>query len=251
MTQPATQVTVLSPHFDDVPLSLGESLSSGWLAQCEVRVRVVFGRSNWTTRLHPTPSRATAVSWWRRAEEQLASMHFGYRYTYAGWEEAILRWGGMDTERMLDVDSDPDSEPVMAEVGAWLEDVVGRIGPSSVLLSPAGLGGHVDHRIVAAAAARLAGSSGALIGFYEDRPYSAYLDPDQRRAQLPVPAEAYEPVAVSGPVRTRTQWAARVFYPSQMSPYFRDAMELDRATRSHETVWFPRGRIPATFWTPV
>ncbi|MCZ7629358.1 MAG: hypothetical protein M5U19_09945 [Microthrixaceae bacterium] len=67
-------VLVVSPHFDDVPLSLGQSLTDGELSRARrVRVRVVFGRTNWTTRLHPTRGRAPVVSAWRRVEELLAA----------------------------------------------------------------------------------------------------------------------------------------------------------------------------------
>ena len=55
---PPTKVLVLSPHYDDVPLSLVTSLTSGALSHCEVRSLVVFGRSNWTRWFEPTPGRA-------------------------------------------------------------------------------------------------------------------------------------------------------------------------------------------------
>ena len=73
------RVLVVSPHFDDAPLSLGQSLLDGALASCDVHVHVVFGRTNWTRWVHPTPGRAPLVSAWRRGEELLSSRVFGYR----------------------------------------------------------------------------------------------------------------------------------------------------------------------------
>ena len=69
-------MTIVSPHFDDVPLSLGQSLRDGALSRCDVRVRVAFGRTNWTNWVHPTASRATPIGWWRRLEESVAARRF-------------------------------------------------------------------------------------------------------------------------------------------------------------------------------
>lgn len=237
-------VTILSPHFDDVPLSLGQSLRDGMLSRCDVKVRVVFGRSNWTTWAHPTERRSTVVSWWRRGEEELAARSFGYRYTFAGWEESILRTGEMDQSSVLDADADMADEPLVEQVAAWLHDVV-RCDRPALLLAPAGLGGHVDHRIVALAASRLIGATGTPVAFYEDRPYVSHLDAAELVSQLPVAAASLEPIDVSGPVTESTQRRIRRCYPSQMTPYFADAMSLDLARGACERVWSPLGDAPA------
>jgi len=241
------RVTVVSPHFDDVPLSLGQSLRDGALARCRVHVRVAFGRSDWTSWVHPTPERAPYISLWRRGEETAASALFGYRWTAANWPEALLRNGLEFSDQMLDPTADLSSEPLVDELVGWMRSVVradvdGR-GPE-LLLVPAGFGGHVDHRIVALAAASLVGSVDVPIGFYEDRPYVAYLDDAQRRAQLGPLGLALEPVAVSGSVTRSTQMWARRCYPSQMVPFFEEAMDLDRVDGACEQAWFPVGSRP-------
>lgn len=247
-------VTILSPHFDDVPLSLGQSLRSGVLAGCTVKVRVVFGRSNWTVWMHPNQQRATAVSWWRRAEEELAARSFGYRYSYAGWEESILRTGEMDQAAVLDTSAGLD-DPLVEDVAGWLDEVLLADRPA-LLIAPAGLGGHVDHRIVATAAARLVAAphplaaphpvapSSTPIAFYEDRPYVAHLDADELVAQLPMPVETLEPITVSGPITLATQRRIRRCYPSQMTPYFAEAMAKDLDGGECERVWSPVGTAP-------
>jgi LmbE family N-acetylglucosaminyl deacetylase len=246
----ARRVTVLSPHFDDVPLSLGQSLRDGALRGCQVRVRVVFGRTNWTTWIHPTPARSAVVSWWRTLEEAVAARRFGYRFSVAGWEEAVLRTGDLDPAQLLDPSRDLSAEPLVAEVGRWLQRVLGAPVDGrrpDLLLAPAGLGGHVDHRIVAAAAAGLASTVEVPIGHYEDRPYAAYLDADERDRQLGALGADLERRAVSGPITRSTQLRARQCYPSQMDRYFRAAMELDREGHATEAVWFRRGTVPDWF----
>jgi hypothetical protein len=210
-----------------------------------VRVPVAFGRTNWTTWVHPTPGRARPVGWWRRAEEAVAARSFGYRWTAAGWQEALLRWGTIDNERLLDPWADLSDEPLVDELAGWLRSVADGADAPELLLVPAGLGGHVDHRIVATAAARVAGVLRCPVGFYEDRPYTAYLGADEIDAQLATLGLDLEVRTVSGPVSGSTQRRVRRAYPSQMDPYFLDAMARDVGAGAVERVWFPVGSAPA------
>lgn len=240
------RVTVVSPHFDDVPLSLGQSLTDGVLSTCDVHVRVAFGRTNWTTWVHPTAGRASAVSWWRTFEEQAAAWSFGYRFTAARWPEALLRLGMDYSDRLLDPEVSLHDDPLIGELATWLGAIAAPAcgsSPDAVLVA-AGLGGHVDHRLLALAAASLAPGCGTPIGFYEDRPYAAYLDRTEVRRQLAPLQLDLERHDASGPISARTQWRAKRCYPSQMSPYFEDAMQLDVADAATEAVWFPPGGEP-------
>lgn len=237
---------MVSPHFDDVPLSLGQSLTDGVLSRCEVRVRVAFGRTNWTTWVHPTAERAAVVSWWRTLEEQVAAWSFGYRFTAARWPEALLRLGLDYSDRLLDPEVPLGDDPLVGELAAWLESVARPVGasPPDAVLVAAGLGGHVDHRLLALAAASVAPVADTPIGFYEDRPYAAYLDRVEIRRQLAPLALELERHTASGPIAARTQWRAKRCYPSQMSPYFEDAMHLDVVDAASESVWFLLGAEP-------
>lgn len=257
------RVTIVSPHFDDVPLSLGQSLRDGVFSKDRVHVRVAFGHTNWTSWVHPTPARARWVGLWRRAEETAASVVFGYRWTAAGWDEVILRhalaqedrtgdWELLGPESILDPSSDLTGEPLVHDVAGWLRAIAsgpGAMGPPDgsapdLLLVCAGLGGHVDHRIVARAAASLVGSVETSIGFYEDRPYVSHLSVSERDQQLADLGLDLTPIEVSDPVSRSTQMRARRCYPSQMAPFFEEAMDLDRVVDARERVWFPDGRVP-------
>src|SRR5690606_38586825 len=99
---------------------------------------------------HPTRRRAPLVRLIRRAEEARNARRFGYAVRTAGLEEAILRTGSTDTAEYLD--------PEAALTPLLVEDVVRVITPwverADIVLAPLGLGGHVDHRLVCAAARR-------------------------------------------------------------------------------------------------
>lgn len=231
------RVLVVSPHFDDVPLSLGESLLSGSLARASsVSVRVVFGRTNWTTALHPTRRRAWLVSAWRRAEELAAALRFGYTFRAAPLEEAILRTGTLDPASYRG-DADPADDPMVDRLVSMIRR---WSGVSDVVLVPAGLGGHLDHRLVATAGVRCHRGGVAEVAFYEDRPYTAYLGEEELESQLGALGLELEPRDVSGPISESTQRTVARIYRSQMDGYFLDAQRRDRAHGARERIWVPR-----------
>ncbi len=234
-------VTIVSPHFDDAPLSLGQSLLDGPLARCRVRVLVVFGRTNWTRWFFPGPGRAPAVSAWRRCEETVASVAFGYSVRVDGWEEMILRTGERDPEVLRDAAADPASDPLVDELLPTLRRLRGS---GDVVLFPAGIGDHLDHRLVATAGARLAAEHDDHLGFYEDRPYVSHLTPAQREEQVGRLGLDLVPHDASGPVTAAVHRRLRRCYPSQISGEFLDAMSTDLAAGARERVWLPAGPTP-------
>ena len=232
------RVTIVSPHFDDAPLSLGQSLLDGPLSRCRVNVRVIFGRTNWTRWMHPTPGRARAVGAWRRTEEAAAAARFGYRFGVDSWSEAILRTGDLDPEVLRDADTDVSDDPLVGPIAHRLRTLRWS---TDLLLLPAGLGDHVDHRIVSTAGSRLAAEDPSGIAFYEDRPYAAFMAADERRADLDRLGVPLEPVDVSGPISESVHRWVRRCYPSQIEEYFVTAMARDRRSEAVERVWFPVG----------
>jgi hypothetical protein len=235
-------VTIVSPHFDDAPLSLGQSMLDGVLSHCRVRVEVVFGRTNWVRWVHPTVGRAPAISLWRRAEEAAAAVRFGYRVRTDSWEEAILRTGDLDPDVLRDAGAGAEADPLVEEVADRLRRVRGS---GDLVLFPAGLGNHVDHRIVAAAGVSLARQHDHAIGFYEDRPYASFLEPGELEAQLGRLGLVLAPVDMSGPVTEDLHRWLRRCYPSQIDGLFVDAMDRDRAASARERAWFPEAGVPA------
>lgn len=232
-------VVVVSPHYDDVPLSLGQSLTDGALTQADaVSVRVVFGHTNWSVRLHPTRRRAPLITSWRRGEEQLAARRFGYRVRAEPLEEVILRTGSMDPASFTDGSASiPDALAlrVTRVLRRWWAE-------ADVLWVPAGLGRHVDHRMVAGCGADLVRRGCDGIAFYEDRPYTAYLDDEEIERQLGELDLHLEPVDVSGPIAVSTHDAVRRIYRSQMDEYFLDAQRRDRESGRTERIWVPERR---------
>lgn len=233
-------MTIVSPHFDDAPLSLGQSLLDGSLSRCRVTVAVVFGRSNFTRWFHPTRSRALPVTAWRRGEEAAAQVAFRYRVRTASFEELVLRTGELDPAALLDESAELDEDLLDALV-AWLRRLR---GDGSTVLVPAGIGGHLDHRLVAEAGRRLLSEHADRLGIYEDRPYASFVDADELAAVCGGLGPSMVPVEVSGPVTERLHRLLRRCYPSQIEAIFLDAMARDRDAGAVERVWFSAGEIP-------
>lgn len=236
-----TRVLALSPHYDDIPLSLGQSLLDGELRRARVTVGVVFGRSNWVRYFHPTRSRwplATAI---RSAEEVRNAARFRYRLKWGRFEESILRTGITDSAEFLDPTVDVDDDPLVAPIATLIAKWAAN---ADVVLAPLGLGGHLDHLLVAAAG-RLAAETGREVAFYEDRPYACWLDDDALLQASRVAAPGRSPRPISGPITTAKR--DRIWYPSQFDDFFIDAMGLDESQGRCETVWAdPAAPWPAT-----
>jgi len=240
-----TRVLALSPHYDDVPLSLGQSLLDGELRHAKVTVGVVFGRSNWVRYFHPTRSRWPVATAIRSAEEVRNATRFRYRLKCARFEESILRTGVTDSAEFLDPTVDVHDDPLVAPIA----DLIAKWAANAdVVLSPLGLGGHLDHLLVAAAA-RLVATTGREVAFYEDRPYACWLDDDALNQASSDAAPGRSPQPISGPITATKR--DQIWYPSQFDDFFVDAMGLDESQGRHERVWvdptatWPQPAVPS------
>jgi len=222
---------VLSPHYDDAPLSLGQSMLDGELSRHRVTVGVPFGRSNWTIWFHPKRRRWPIASAIRLGEELRAAFRFRYRLRVGALEEVILRDGNLDSSSFLDAGFSAADSPALAAVSDLLEKWVPDY---DVVVAPLGIGDHVDHQLVAEAGRRLM-EGGTALAFYEDRPYAVLLDDDD----LAAAAKRVDPRLVrrpvSGPmVRAKHE---RIWYPSQFDDFFLTAIDVDEQGGRREHVW--------------
>jgi LmbE family N-acetylglucosaminyl deacetylase len=172
-------VTVLSPHLDDGVLSCGALLAAG----ADAAVVTVF-----TGRPEP-PLSAGAEEFHRRCglgpdpigqredEDDLALKTVGADAVRLGIPEALYRSDQSGGHRYPD-DRDLSAADLGAE-SALIADLAVRLADeprvrdADLVLAPLGIGGHVDHRITAAAAERLGREPGTLL-WYEDVPYALF-----------------------------------------------------------------------------
>lgn len=216
----------LSPHYDDIPLSSGGTVSILAEAGRRVDVVVIFGAppapgqplSEFAQELH----RRWGVSVddvinRRRAEEEAAAAILGARVHVLEFADAIYRGQWYISEETLMGEPAPEESDIPARIGAR---IAGLIAPreSVRLFAPLGIGGHVDHRLAFRAGVHLA-HAGADVWFYEDLPYAVRPRALDRRL-----AEREEPVSVVGVVPIAEAWERKMdaimAYRSQLAAVF-------------------------------
>lgn len=171
----AEPITVVSPHPDDATLALG-----ALLATCGGTVVDVFTYETFTHRGYYR-ERAELTARLLCEEEAVACRVLGVEHVLLGHHDAVLRpaWadGFLETDRG-NAPSPAAMEPdVYADVIADLLDCLPAEGP---VFAPLGVGGHADHllaRDATIAAFDVCGWDLSSLAFYEDMPYSLFVDP--------------------------------------------------------------------------
>ena len=173
---------ILSPHCDDIAFSVGASVMAREWGE-EVTGVVIFSESRyslwkgWDNEV----AAATAV---RQAEERRAAEMGGYRLEFLGFPEPGVRPGYAEVTDIFSPDLRVESDPIWEAVDSRLNDMLR--GFEGLVLSPLGVGRHIDHRIVAASfCAALNRLPGITPGFYEDLPYAGRFTSQEIRRLVP------------------------------------------------------------------
>jgi LmbE family N-acetylglucosaminyl deacetylase len=143
----------VSPHLDDVALSCAGRLLRARDAGDRVVVATVFSAGG--------PAHGA-----RQEEDRAALASIGAEAVHLGFSDGPWRPGIELSYRSLVLEAAVDAALVAAVADA-VSGLVRALGPRETYL-PLGVGGHIDHRTVCAAAAGVAGP----VAFYEDRPYA-------------------------------------------------------------------------------
>lgn len=160
-------MVLLSPHSDDIALSLGASLL-GWSAVSRLQIATVFSISNCTA--DDSVMNSPVVSIVRKAEDIAFIAFLGQETNIVWWdrEDAPLR-------RNIPDESVFHSEPSPIDLDESLY-IMDRIRMEyryiDILFAPMAIGRHIDHIVVRNAALELL-AEGFPVAFYEDLPYAA------------------------------------------------------------------------------
>jgi LmbE family N-acetylglucosaminyl deacetylase len=236
----ARRHVVLSPHYDDMALSLGGSMALAAADGADVVDLILFGSDPVGIELHAFARgmheawglEADAVIAGRRAEEASAVRALGARTDGLPFLDAIYRGTAyLSDDDLFGTPSSQDAELprlVASAVERWsaaLEPVPTR------LYAPLGVGNHVDHQ-AARAAAKVLHDAGADVWLYEDLPYALFPEARDRV----VAGLARGPMAVTrhAEVDVEETWERKLdaimAYPSQLETVFRHyvGVEPDR-----------------------
>lgn len=227
------RVVILSPHLDDAALSCGgllhalrQQVSTLVMSVCCGTARVVKADGS-----RPVSSRKGHVSARTRRREDIAAMHsVDTHFVHLSFTDAIYRRSPLTGRLIYRNERERWVAPRIDDL-AHIEELylvlrrlcldLGRI----LLVSPMGIGHHVDHHIAAQVALRMATTdAGAELLFYEDFPYVA--DPSVGRGDQDDPPKALSRLHLTPaqrfvvPVDVDAKMTLLQHYASQVQPLF-------------------------------
>ncbi len=223
----------LSPHFDDAVLSCGGSIAMQTQINLQPLIITIFAAppadgaalNPFARQIQASAglgeSGADAVAR-RREEDRAACDYLGADYLWLNYADAMYR--GYDSSESLFGDigrNDLSLEESLADVALKIH----ALAPNAVIYAPLGVGHHVDHQLVASAAARLVNQK-ANIKFYEDIPYATKPNTLQaRQTELKI---NMEPEMNEVSFQMDNKLNAVALYASQISPLFTTEANMRR-----------------------
>lgn len=230
------RVAILSPHCDDVPLSLGATLLTQALG-VEPTVHLVFSLSRYTASGGSTGD-VGIVTAIRQAEERKAAALARYRPVFWNLPELTFRRSKPPTGELPLSERDVRQDSIWSLVTKTLDDHLNSAG-IELLLAPLAAGNHFDHHIVRHAAMEYVREHAHVrwLGFYEDLPYAAWLPPD--RLRLHVEHTAHLEPRVIGAGFLGVKLALLQCYPSQLANKMLKVVARHLTTIGGERLWLP------------
>lgn len=237
----------LSPHFDDAVYSCGGLIWEQVRAGETVEIWTICAGepppgplSPFAAELHERWGSPQAVSV-RREEDQEACQIVGARQRLFDIPDCIYRFLP-NGQPVIHINEDLFSAPLEHEmqlVRGLAAELRAGLPAGTHVVAPLSLGGHVDHRLVRAAAEMLS----LPLRYYADFPYVARERPEVERVLPPGVGLCLHPVSAEGLAAWRRAVAA---HRSQISTFWRDeaALYADieaywRSTGGNARLWEP------------
>ncbi|WP_020674830.1 PIG-L deacetylase family protein [Geopsychrobacter electrodiphilus] len=248
------RVVILSPHLDDAALSCGgllhalrDRVSTLVVSVSCATPRVLTSKGN-----SKISHRRGYVSSQTRRREDIAAMHsVDTDFVHLGFADGIYRRSPL-TGKLIYLSArerwiSPRIEDLAhsEELYLVLRRLCLNLG-KILLLSPLGIGHHVDHQICAQVAVRLA-AAGAILLFYEDFPYVADTRIGRGDQDSPLQALARLQRSPAGhyavPVDVEEKLAVLRHYPSQIPALFGDDVGMRARILGHQ-----HNNVPSEFY---
>lgn len=265
------QHVYLSPHFDDISLSCGgvihQQAQSG---QSVLGVTICAAPpvaskfSLYAQAMHQIWGNPTDVVATRRMEDQIAMAVLGIDPYYLAITDCIYR-GNLEegtwyynSDRDLFGEIQPNDLQLAAQIARILETLVPG-NAETTIYAPLGVGHHVDHQLVRAAARDLE-AHGCRVVYYEDYPYADPSYPYSQysaKNEYPLPAILAMPENASlTPKRCflteenlQTKLRSIGAYTSQIQILFENEGEMERRVREYALL-IGEGNLAERVWTP-
>jgi len=172
-------IVILSPHPDDVALSIGGSVCC-FPQNSKQTLLTVFSRSSYAPG-YPDISGEAEITRLRHQEEQGYADRIGAQLLCLDFPDTSIL-GYTESE----MKGDYQTNDRFAEVGVRIDKELSLISPT-LIFCPLAIGEHIDHRIVFEAVAQSQyAKNQTYILYYEDLPYAWYLTEAELLAQVKI-----------------------------------------------------------------
>ena len=253
----------LSPHLDDAVMSCGGTIHQQASNGEQVQVITLFaGEYQGST---PSPFALVQHDYWgnpprpmplRRAEDTAALMLLGAGAMHSDYLDAVYRagpdgaWLYANEEALWQKISpaDPLAEDGIQNMADRLESLLPPPA-QGLVYAPLGVGQHVDHQLVHAAARKLQ-AGGTRMAFYEDYPYA--MEPGATEfAVSATGAEGWQvdPVCLA-PEDLVAKISALSYYRSQMRVLFGGIEEMPNRVWTFAASCSPGTGLAERLWWP-
>lgn len=232
---------VLSPHLDDAVWSVGALLAR--LADEGLGATVVTAFTEMPGSLSPIGQHlaakwgldTSAIAERRKREDRAALSYLRVRGLHLGLADAVCRMPGLYSSKnaLAGAQARVDStDPAPAVLTTAFADILGD-SVGTVILAPLGIGGHVDHQIVAQAASAIQ-SAEVSVWFYEEFPY-CILSPLVKPGFLTTADSSIvtRPITIRMDGYVDRHAEAACLYASQVAGFFDSEQEFKERLRSY------------------
>ena len=256
------RLLAISPHLDDVVLSVGGIVARAAESGAEVFVATAFTADT----PQPAPS-SPAIEWlnkvwklgpspfaFRRTEDVAAVSALGAKVVHGGLLDAIYR---TDRERnclyptRADIFSAPSGkDDIFLALNKLFADWIEDLQPDA-LLCPLAVGRHVDHVVTSESVRTVALGRNVSVFLYEDLPYSAGRFPPEFPDSVEAALDRTKWIVIDPetvPVDASAKIAAILKYDSQIAGLFADAAELQTVLKRYMASASPVGAFRERIW---
>ncbi len=254
----------LSPHLDDAVMSCGGIIHKQASSGEQVQAITIFAGEYQGG--NPSPFALVQHGYWgnpprpmplRRAEDTTALMLLGADAVHLDYLDAVYRagpggaWLYADEKSLWEKASPADP---LAEDGT--QDLAGRLAAllpppaEGLVYAPLGVGHHVDHQLVHAAARKL-WTRGYRMAFYEDYPYA--MEPGAtEHAVAAADAEEWQVDTIPlAPADLVAKVSALNYYRSQMGVLFGGIEEMPNRVWTFAASCSPGTGLAERLWWPL
>jgi len=159
---------LVSPHSDDIAFSIGGTLLQNIFTRPILMV-TIFTKSNYSPCINICKS--DTISKVRHLEDVEFADKLEIEFQSFDFSEPPLR--GYSRQDIF-ANNNPASDPIFTEVYDALSKLI-KSSQCQLIVSPMGLGDHIDHNIVCKICCRIAEENNIRIVFYEDLHYASRL----------------------------------------------------------------------------